>query len=321
MGVIGIDLGGTKLASAIFNQNGKLLYKDITALEKRGGKDVGILLQGQIHQLLAKAKLEKIGIEAVGISVPGIYYLKTGNVWAPNIGGWDNYPLKEELQSLLDLEAINIKIDSDRACYILGETWQGAARGCQNAIFLAVGTGIGAGILVDGNILRGNGDIAGAIGWMALTRPYTNEYGACGSFEYHASGEGIGKITMELIKTNNQYQGVLRKKNVKQISSYDVFQAYQSQDPLAFQVLTECVQFWGMAIANLISLFNPEKIILGGGIFGPALQFLDQINKEAQRWAQPISFRQVKIEPTKLGDDAGLYGAGRLALLSLNENN
>ena len=97
----------------------------------------------------------KLAIRAVGICVPGIVQPKTGRVWAPNIPGWDDYPLKAEIKAAVSDQAIKVAIDSDRSASILGEAWQGAARGCRNAIFLAVGTGIGAGILVDGRVLHG----------------------------------------------------------------------------------------------------------------------------------------------------------------------
>jgi len=101
------------------------------------------------------------------------------------------------------------------------------------------------------------------------------------------------------------------------VDARDVFMAYQARDPLAITVLSECIEFWGMAVANLVSLFNPEMIILGGGVFGPAAQFKEQIRAEAQQWAQPISMKSVKLEISQLGSDAGLYGTGYLALQSL----
>src|SRR5207249_2920978 len=133
-----------------------------------------------------------------------------GTVWAPNIPGWDDYPLLEVLHDRLD-PGIRIVIDSDRAGYILGETWRGAARGARNAIFLAVGTGIGAGILVDGKVLRGHADIAGAVGWLALDRAYGARYATCGCFEAHASGAGLTATAYELMQTMPNYKGELRR--------------------------------------------------------------------------------------------------------------
>jgi glucokinase len=309
MSVIGFDLGGTKLSGAVFSKDGKIISKETVLLEKRKGNEVGSLIKEQVKKLLSNHS----DVEAIGVSVPGISYSKTGNVWAPNIPGWDDYPLLKVIKEPAG-EKIRVTIDSDRACYILGEVWQGSARGCKDAIFLAVGTGIGAGILVNGEILRGSNDIAGAIGWMALDRPFQEKYISCGCFEYHASGEGLAKVGKEFLQKEINYEGILNIKKENHLTANDIFEAYNQKDPLAEKVIRQAIEFWGMAVANLVSLFNPEKIIFGGGVFGPALIFLDDIKSEAKKWAQPISINQVKLEGSMLGGDAGLYGAGYLAL-------
>ena len=319
MAVIGLDLGGTKLAGALFTRSGKILQKSVVPLEGRQGRAVGELIHQELKNLLTAARAKRVNVSAIGVSVPGISYSKTGKVWAPNIPGWEDYPLRREILAALPDKRIRIVIDSDRACYILGETWRGVAKGCGNAIFLAFGTGIGAGILIDGRILRGAHDIAGAIGWLALDRPFRREYVGCGCFEYHASGEGLAKVANELL-ARRQGRVAAKGYKVKRLQGYkgltarDVFSAYDRGDPVAKEVLAQAVEFWGMTVANLVSLFNPEKIIFGGGVFGPAAQFLGDIYAEAQKWAQPISIKQVKLQASKLGGDAGLYGAGCLAL-------
>ncbi|MBN1154463.1 ROK family protein [candidate division KSB1 bacterium] len=312
MSVIGIDVGGTKIASAIFDADGHLTNRRVIPLGGRAGDKAGALIRELIVSQLSESRQSAESIDGIGICVPGIYFADKGTVWAPNIRGWEDYPLHEEVSAIQEIKDIRVNIDSDRACYILGETWSGVAQGCKNAIFIAIGTGIGAGILIDGRILRGTGDIAGAIGWMGLDQPYRDVYRSCGCFEYHASGEGISRITRELLAKEIHYSGELRRND---LSSYHVFQAYEKGDELAKRVFDHCIQFWGMAVANMISIFNPEKIVFGGGVFGPASQFLDKIKGEALKWAQPISFRQVSLEVSSLGDDAGLIGAGRLAML------
>ena len=314
MPVMGIDLGGTKLAGAVFNDDGEILFKKILPLEKRKGEEVGDLIKLLIGNFLTK----DFEIAAIGTSIPGISYIKTGKVWAPNIPGWDNYPLMEEIKSEINNEKIKVNIESDRSCYILGEVWRGSAKGCKDAVFLAVGTGIGAGILIDGKTVHGSNDIAGAIGWFALEKPYSDKYKSCGCFEYHASGEGLVRVVKELLNADSNYKGKLRE-NINDLKTRDIFNAFSQNDPLAEKVIKQAIEFWGMTAANLVSLFNPEKIIFGGGVFGPALIFLDDIMKEARKWAQPISINQVKFEGSKLGGDAGLYGAGFLALKSLME--
>jgi glucokinase len=226
------------------------------------------------------------------VAVPGIYRSASGTVWAPNIPGWDDYPLLTELRDAIGND-VACAIESDRTCYILGEVWQGSARGARNAIFVAVGTGIGAGIMVDGRVIRGHADIAGAIGWLALDRPYDEKYRDCGNFEFYAAGPGIARAA--------------------HMSTEQVF-ATRKSDPETRVVIDRAVAYWGMAVANLVSLLNPEVIVFGGGVFGPATELLADIYREALQWAQPISIRQVRLVASALGSDAGLYGAGRVAL-------
>lgn len=314
MAVIALDLGGTKLAAAIISEGGDILFSETVLLEKRVGVEVGQMISQQARLFVQKAKSENIVVSSIGVCVPGIAHAKTGRVWAPNIPGWDDYPLVEELKSNTDDNNICIKLDSDRACYILAETWKGNARGCSDAIFLGVGTGIGAGILVNGQVLRGAHDIGGAIGWLALHHTFEEKYIQCGCFEYHASGEGLVKVASELL-AENKFPGSILAKTTGPLSTRDIFDAYDSSDQLAVSVVNNAIKYWGMAVANLVSLFNPEKIIFGGGVFGPALRFLDAIYDESKKWAQPISIGQVQLQGSALGPEAGLFGAGYLALL------
>ena len=310
MAVIALDLGGTKLATALFNDNGDILFKTTHPIDKKQGAEVGELIFQAANELLSKTN----DVSAIGICVPGIAHAKTGKVWAPNIPGWEDYPLLEELRGVVNNNKIKIKIDSDRACYILGEVWKGNAQGCRDAIFLSVGTGIGAGILINNDVLRGSHDIAGAIGWMGLDRPFNQKYVPCGDFEYNASGEGIVKVAKEMLGASVYNKSVLKNINPGLLSAKDIFDAYENGDELSKNVIANAIECWGMATANLVSLFNPEKIIFGGGVFGPALKLLDEIYIEAKKWAQPISIQQVQLQASALGSDAGLYGAGLLAL-------
>ncbi|MFH0842544.1 MAG: ROK family protein [Bacteroidota bacterium] len=311
MCVIGVDLGGTKLTLAVFSVEGEILERKTVALESRKGHEVGKLITEQIVGSIDKFRQTGRQVKSVGISVPGISHTAMGSVWAPNIPGWEDYALMNEVKSAVG--EMPVTIDSDRACYILGELWKGNARGCNDAIFLSVGTGIGAGILVNGEVLRGCHDIAGAIGWMALDRPWLEKYKDCGCFEYYASGEGIARVAREILK-ENEYSGELKNRDPESITSYDVFTAYEYRDPVAVKVIGICVEIWGMVVANLVSLFNPEKVIFGGGVFGPAVSLIPAIRDEAKKWAQPVSINHVAIEPSALSGEAGVYGAAFLAL-------
>lgn len=308
MAVIGIDLGGTKIATGLFGEHGDVIARRTSRLDG-GGRSVVDLMLADTRSLIEERN-ESSG--RVGVCVPGIFHADSGTVWAPNIPGWTDYPLLDELGAGLGPDW-SVRVDSDRACYVLGEEWQGRARGLRNVIFVAVGTGIGAGILIDGRILRGIGDAAGATGWMALDRPYRPEYDEYGCFEYQASGPGIGRVAREMVSGTSGYTGPLAG---AALSAADVFDAASRGDTVAARTIDNAVELWGMAVANLVSLFNPEMIILGGGVFESAAPLIPRIREEARKWAQPISIGQVAIEPSALGADAGLYGAARLALTS-----
>ena len=316
MAVIALDLGGTKLATAIFDADGEMQQRETMPLAGRGGAEVGALVVERYE--VARGRLRASGVmtpAAVGVTVPGIYRAQHGTVWAPNIPGWDDYPLLDELVAAAGPD-VPVVIDSDRAAYVLGETWRGAARGARHAIFLAVGTGIGAGIMVDGHVLRGVGDVAGAIGWLGLDRPFREPYVECGCFEYHASGPGLAKVALDHMEHDQNYVGELRDVPASVLTAEHVFAAAERGDRVARNVLDDAVVYWGMAAANLVSLFNPEVIVFGGGVFGPAAHLLDRVRAEATRWAQPIAIEQARFVASTLGGDAGLYGAGRMARLA-----
>ena len=313
--ILGIDLGGTKLALAVFDLAGNLLSRNLINLDGRSGSEVGLLIKSQAKIFIQQYK-EEDPVSAIGISVPGIVS-NLNTVWAPNIPGWEDYPLLEEMKSIAS--TIPIIIESDRSCYILGEMWQGNARAVNNAIYLAVGTGIGAGICINGNIFQGAHGIAGSIGWMGFNASFNKEHSEkTGCLESHASGNGIARVTQQMIRENKNYNGPLGDKPPALVTAYDVFSAYEMNDEIARKVIDMSINYWGLAIANLVSFFDPEKIILGGGIFGPAIKFIPQIKKSAANWAQPVSFKHVTIEASLLGGDAGIYGAGFLALNKFN---
>jgi glucokinase len=231
--------------------------------------------------------------ERVGVIVPGIFTASTGRAWCPNLWGLDEVPL---LARLRDRVRAPVVIDSDRAGYVLGESWLGAARGMRDVAFVAVGTGIGVGVLADGRVLAGAHGIAGAAGWFALTPEWDERYRATGCWEAESAGPAIAE------RSGAPDAGA-------------VIGAARNGDARARAALDHAARFLGMGIANLISLLNPEAIVLGGGVMqGGGDLLLDPIRREALRWAQPIAAGRCRIELTHLGEDAGLLGAARLAL-------
>ncbi len=319
MAVIAIDVGGTKISSAIFKDDGTMMSLHKNMLNGREGHDVGNLIIESLQRQLQSARYHRIDITDIGVCIPGNADPCTGRVWAPNIPGWQNYPLRDMIKNSLTDKSVNIHVDNDRICYVYGEMWQGAAKNCDNVVFMAVGTGIGAGIIIDGHALHGASGCVGATGWMALEPPYRTEYDPVGCFEYYASGPGISNRAKELVKADKTYRGELRQTPISRITTSRVFAAYASGDPIATKVVEKAITFWGMAAANFVSLLNPEKIIWGGGVFGPARNLIDRIYAEAGKWAQPLNIKEVSFEPSVVNSgNAGLTGAAYIAKMHGN---
>jgi glucokinase len=279
--VLAVDLGGTKTAMARVDEEG--------AIGRRWTLPAAHSLEESVAQIADACH----GVSAAGIIVPGIYTPANGRAWCPNLWGTDEVPLLEGLQARV---AVDVFIDSDRSGYVLGESWLGAARGLRDVAFVAIGTGIGVGILSDGALVRGAHGIAGAAGWFALDPDWQESYGLTGCWEAESAGPAVA-----------------RRGGAPDAQA--VVTAARSGDRSALGVLHRAADFTGMGIANLISVLNPEAVVLGGGFMvGAADLLLDRIRSEVRRWAQPIAASRCRIDVTQLGETAGLLGAARLAL-------
>ena len=304
---LGIDVGGTKLSAALFSRDGEILQRKKLPLDRAGGDEAA----SQIVSLLAEYEGGDQAPRAIGIVVPGVVFHSGGKVWAPNIPGWDRYPLRDRLREATEIEVV---LDSDRAAYVLGEQWCGAARGVRDVVFLAVGTGIGAGILVDGRLCRGAGDIAGAVGWFALTPESRPDYLRRGCFESEASGTAVGERAVRIIGDGQStLVSDMVDGDLTRVTAETVVDAARRGDALARGVLDETVTYLAMGIANIVSILNPEIVVLGGGLMQAGDLLLDPIAAELKKWAQPLAAEEVRLVLSALGEDAGLFGAGKLA--------
>lgn len=344
----GVDVGGTKIASALFSRDGEISARDKVAIDKAGGDAAAAQVAERIEALAAAAAQAGGTLAAVGISVPGIAYSASGKVWAPNIPGWDQYPLLDRIRGHVRQGAdsekrpsearrsdsgprfweisgesvgrLPLMIESDRSAYVAGEAWRGAAAGARDVVFLAVGTGIGAGIIADARIVHGHEDIAGAVGWFALDPAFKPEYAAMGGFEAEASGHSVARKARERLASGRVSLALdLACGRLEAVTAETVAAAARAGDGLAREIVAETVTYLAMGVANIVSILNPETVVLGGGLFQAADLFLEPVRREFRRWAQPLAARSVRIELSALGEDAGLYGCGRLAWDSLKE--
>ena len=279
--VLAVDFGGTKTAIARVDADGTTLGVQAFPAAYR--------LEDSVAQVAAHLG----DATAVGIIVPGIYNSASGHAWCPNLWGADEVPLRAALEEKL---SVPVFVDSDRSGYVLGEAWLGAARGLSHVVFVAIGTGIGVGILSHGRVLTGSGGIAGAAGWFALDPEWREIYAQTGCWEAEAAGPGVAR-------------------RAGLADGHQVVLAARTGDLDAIVALERAADYTAMGVANLVSLLNPEAVVLGGGfLLGISDLVLDRIKTGITRWAQPIAVSRCRIELSQLGEQAGLLGAARLAL-------
>jgi len=217
-------------------------------------------------------------------------------------------PLGKHLQRQLGVPVI---VESDRNAAVLGETWRGAARGTSDAIVLMLGTGIGAGILSAGRLVRGAHELSGCAGWMVVTEYDSAEVQRVGQLESLTAGPGIASAaSQELARGVSSLLGEIPPASV---NAYEVAEAARRGDALSIEVYLEAGRLLGCGVANLVSLFDPEVVVIGGGLARASDLFLDALRKSMKQYTQPIAAKQVRVLISQLGSDANLLGAARLA--------
>jgi glucokinase len=310
MPVLAVDLGGTKASFAVVDGDGRVLSRAKRPSHHDDAALAFEVLARAAEETLAAAGLRWADVQGIGLIVPGIYDPVTGVAWAPNLWGDAQIALRDALAPLVPAR---VTVDSDRVGYVLGESWRGAARGCTDAVFLGIGTGIGAGILCGGQVVRGAFGIAGAVGWFATRADWTPQ-GTLGCWESQAAGPALARRAAALLSGGAPSALRARGGPAGGLTAEAVTEAARGGDAIAQQAVAETAEAIAMGVANLVSTFNPQVVVLGGGLMQAADLFLDPIRRAVPRWAQPLSARQCRIEATELGEDAGLLGAARLAL-------
>jgi glucokinase len=286
MTVLAVDIGGTKTALALVGSQGEIRAKEIQSTDADHPETT-------IRQILAFAQGH--AIKAVGVCVPAVLEHATDRLlWLPNLQGWNGYPLRETLTAGLGCP---VALEYDGHAAVLGEWWAGAARGCQSVASIIIGTGIGGGFVVDGRLWRGRDRLAGAVGWIPLAGPDGIDH-----WENLASGPAVARRLTQLRAAG----GVTRLTG--EITARDVFDAARQGDALARQVVDEAALYIGYGTAAVISLVNPQMVVLGGSVGQQADLLLDTVQQTVARWAQPVSARDVPIVCSTLGEDANLLG-------------
>ena len=250
-------------------------------------------------------------IQGIGFDFPGQVDYKTGVVkLAPNIPGWVNVPIAQMIEEAFHIPT---RIDNDVRCAALGEMNFGAGKGCQNFVCITVGTGIGSGLVVNGQLVRGAANAAGEIGHIKLQMkdgPICG-CGDTGCLEAFASGPSIVAMAQDYLKSGKSTK-FREMAGDGEITPYIVAKAAEAGDPVAKRIFTIIGEYVGMGLVSVINLLNPEKVIIGGGVAEAGDLLLEPIRKTVMERAMVVARESVEIVPAELGNSAGVIGASML---------
>lgn len=289
---IGIDIGGTSLRAALVDADGKILAREETATLAQAGPQAVVQ---QIADLVAKIAPDRTDITGAGISSPGPIDTERGlALGVPTLAGWSDIPIASMIQTALNLP---VRLENDAIAAAIGEWKFGAGQGLSHLVYVTISTGIGGGVIADGKVLRGRMGMAGHIGHMTVERD--GAPCACGNrgcWEACASGTAFARRIAPHFPNPKS-----------------AFTAATAGNPHALQLVAEEADWLGLGIANLLHLFSPQTVILGGGISNGFSLLLPGIQQRIQANAMP-AFRTVPILPATLGENAGLVGAAAMVM-------
>ena len=312
--IIGVDLGGTSINVGVvpFDGGTVLGMRSLPTESFRGAKFVVDRMVGMIRDAMKDAGRERAigedGYIGIGVGSPGPLDRRTGIVLeTPNLG-WRNFPLRDVVSNATGLDAV---LDNDANAATLGEWWMGAARGADTVVGLTLGTGIGGGIVLAGEVYHGASDVAGEIGHMTIDS--TGRKCNCGNYgclEAYASGPAIAARALEGLETGaasllpEMVEGDLRR-----ITAETVYEAIVAGDLYATEVMHETAKILGIGVANLINVLNPEIIVISGGVTRAGDHLFAPLRAEVRRRAFREAYEACRIVSSELGDMAGVIGA------------
>jgi glucokinase len=308
---IGVDIGSYYLKIAVLNIEGKILLEESYPLDQKQDKDYLIqCLRESIKEIRQKAASAGINPICIGVAAKGFVDHRTGTVLGPEHGitGWKDVQLSKILNRETGLPAF---VGNDANLMTIAEQKYGAAKGYKNVIFVALRTGIGGGIIIDGKLYRGVNNAGGEIGQMIINfSGDVSDIGIRGSFEFYASASALVRRYSE--ESENAVETISEKINALQI-----FELFYKKDPVAVKVVGENAKLVGIGVANLITIFAPEIIVIGGGMAEANENYLDMIKESAFSNSLENCRSVVRIERAHLGSKGALLGSAYYALTRL----
>jgi glucokinase len=310
--IVGVDIGGSKINAILADPSGNILKQELKDTLAREGPDKVITrVIGCIKQVASGSDIAGIGIGAAGACdvAKGII------TFSPNLPGWHNIPLKDILQREFDPP---IYLENDATAAALGEYYFGGAVGTANLVYLCVGTGIGGGFIMDGQLYHGASGSAGEIGHMTIdiNGPRCS-CGNIGCWETFASGTALARQAVKQIKAGTQTSILnFADGELQKVSAQRVFLAAQEGDPLANELISQTGYYLGVGLVSIVNIFNPHLILIGGGLSRMGRLLLEPATKVVSERAYQLPAAAVRIELARLGADAEALGGVALVLES-----
>jgi len=312
--VLAIDLGGTKLITAIISNKGQVIAKEqCFTLADGGPQPVIERILSAIDHLLSQGNINSSQLDSISIAAAGAIDFEKGLVTSsPHLPRWHDVPLRDIVKEKYKVDTFLI---NDASAAALGEHHFGAGRGLNNLILLTVGTGIGGGIIINGRLYSGVSGSAGEIGHTTIdVNGPRCDCGNTGCLEALVSGTAVAKEAIKRIRHGERSSLTeIVEGKVENITAEKVSLAAQDGDSLALEVILKAATYLGVGIANLVNIFNPEMIIIGGGMAKMGDLLLNPARQVVREGAFQLSVQAVQIVPAQLGDDAGVLGAAVFA--------
>jgi len=313
--IVGVDLGGTNIVAGAMSVDGAHQYgmRSVPTGAEQGAEAVTdriiAQIEGVILDTISQTNAQRKDFIGVGIGAPGPLDREKGLVIvAPNLG-WRDYPLRDRIGSRLGLDAT---LDNDANCATVGEWWLGAAKGGRNVIGMTIGTGIGGGLIIDGQLFHGASDVAGEIGHTTID--LNGRHCKCGNYgclEAYASGPAIATRAREVLvreETASMLPNLVNGQ-LERLTAETIYNAAKQGDALANEIVRDTARYLGTGIANLLNIINADVVVVAGGVTQAGDALFAPLQAEVRRRAFRPAVDACRIVPGKLPGTAGVIGA------------
>jgi glucokinase len=313
--IVGVDLGGTNIVAGAMSDDGAHHHgmRSIPTASEQGAEGVADrivgLVEGVILDTIAETDAHRRDFIGIGVGAPGPLDRERGVVIvAPNLG-WREFPLLDRITDRLGMPAT---LDNDANCATVGEWWQGAAKGGRNVVGMTIGTGIGGGLIIDGQLFHGSSDVAGEIGHTTID--LNGRHCKCGNYgclEAYASGPAIATRAREVLAREETASllPTFAAGKLDQITAQTVYDAAKQGDAVANEIVRDTARYLGAGVANLLNIFNADVVVIAGGVTQAGEALFTPLQAEVRRRAFRPAVDAARIVPGALPGTAGVVGA------------